>query len=317
MKFSIGIAAYKANYLQECIESVLSQDYKDFELIIVDDASPDNILSIVNKFDDNRISFYRNEKNFGAVNVIDNWNKCLSFAKGDYFVLLGDDDKIDTDFLKEFSILIQKHPELYVYHCRSKLINEKGDVVKLTEPRAEFESVYDLMNQRIKDYRLQYISDFVYCTKWLKPRGFYKLPLAWCSDDITSYIAAYEGGGIANINRPVFNYRKNPFTITSSGATEFKLKAIDGWYEWCNGFLRIESRNFEESILRNEIIDNLKTNYDKKKFVVLAESFHKKGNIRLVIKYIKAMNKFNLSIKLILKSYFFYMFFLKKVIRKS
>ncbi len=160
----------------------MNQNYKDFELIIVDDASPDDIISIVNKFDDKRISFYRNEINFGAINVIDNWNKCLSFAKGDYFVLLGDDDKIDTDFLKEFSILIEKHPELFVYHCRSKLINENGEVYKLTEPRPEFESVYDLMNQRIKDYRLQYISDFVYCTKWLKPRGFYKLPLAWCSD---------------------------------------------------------------------------------------------------------------------------------------
>jgi hypothetical protein len=51
----------------------------------------------------------------------------------------------------------------------------------------------------------------------------------------TSYIAAYEGGGIANINRPISIIVKIRLLLLL-GATEFKLKAIDGWYEWCNGF---------------------------------------------------------------------------------
>lgn len=69
MKFSITIPAYKQKYLYEAIESCLAQTYEDFELIIVDDASPEDLKSVVDQFDDKRIRFYRNEKNCGALNV--------------------------------------------------------------------------------------------------------------------------------------------------------------------------------------------------------------------------------------------------------
>ena len=76
MKFSVLIPAYKRQYLQECIDSVLSQTFQDFEIVIVDDCSPEDIKSVVYLFNDSRISFYRNEANCGAVDVVDNWNKC-------------------------------------------------------------------------------------------------------------------------------------------------------------------------------------------------------------------------------------------------
>ncbi|MFP3467945.1 glycosyltransferase family 2 protein, partial [Leifsonia sp. SIMBA_070] len=82
MKYSIGIPAFKGRYLSECINSILSQTFTDFELIVVNDCSPDGIFEIVNGFNDPRISYYENEVNTGAENVIDNWNKCLNFAKG-------------------------------------------------------------------------------------------------------------------------------------------------------------------------------------------------------------------------------------------
>ncbi|MGS3108146.1 glycosyltransferase, partial [Escherichia coli] len=88
------------------IDSILSQTFKDFELIIVNDASPENLDSIISSYDDTRIRYYKNDKNCGAENVIDNWNKCLSFANGDYFILMGDDDKLDEDYLSEFNKII-------------------------------------------------------------------------------------------------------------------------------------------------------------------------------------------------------------------
>ena len=50
MKFSIAIPAFKAKYLKECIDSILAQTYKDFELIIVNDASPEDIDSVVKPY---------------------------------------------------------------------------------------------------------------------------------------------------------------------------------------------------------------------------------------------------------------------------
>lgn len=62
---SIGIPAYKATYLKEAIDSVLNQTYTKFELIIVNDKSPENIEEIISTYNDKRIRYYKNEDNLG------------------------------------------------------------------------------------------------------------------------------------------------------------------------------------------------------------------------------------------------------------
>ena len=94
IKFSVTIPAYKSKYLEECISSVLSQSYQNFELIIVNDASPEDLNSIITSFEDNRIRYYVNNTNCGSVDVVDNWNKCLSLSKGQFLICMGDDDKL-------------------------------------------------------------------------------------------------------------------------------------------------------------------------------------------------------------------------------
>ena len=68
--FSITIPAYKRAFLQECIQSVLTQTYADFELVIVNDHSPEDLDEIVNGFHDERIRYYKNEMGFGAEHVV-------------------------------------------------------------------------------------------------------------------------------------------------------------------------------------------------------------------------------------------------------
>lgn len=88
IKFSVTVPAYKAQFLAECIDSILAQTYKNFELIIVNDASPQDLDSIVSKYDDQRIRYYKNKVGFGAEHVVGNWNKCLEYATGDYVIVL-------------------------------------------------------------------------------------------------------------------------------------------------------------------------------------------------------------------------------------
>ena len=57
IKFSVTVPAYKAQFLAECIDSILAQTYKNFELIIVNDASPQNLEGIISKYDDQRIRY--------------------------------------------------------------------------------------------------------------------------------------------------------------------------------------------------------------------------------------------------------------------
>ena len=70
------LPVFKAKYLSESIDSILNQTMSDFELIIVNDQSPDDIDSIVFSFNDSRIQYDINEKNIGGTDLILNWNKC-------------------------------------------------------------------------------------------------------------------------------------------------------------------------------------------------------------------------------------------------
>jgi len=237
MKFSIGIPAYKATYLRECIDSILSQTYINFELIILNDASPENVDEIVTFYTDSRIRYYVNEINIGAENVVDNWNRILELSKGEYIVMMGDDDMLMPRYFEEFNNLINKYPFLSIYHCRAKEIDENSRFRTILYNYPERESVYDLMLNRLVRGRATFISDFVYKVSDLRNNGgFYKLPLAWASDDVTSFIAASKDG-IAHTNSCIFCYRRHPTSITSSGSVLMKLQAIQLEKNWYKDFL--------------------------------------------------------------------------------
>ena len=61
IKFSVTIPAFKDKYLKETIDSVLAQTYPNYEVVIVNDASPYDLDSIVSQFDDHRIRYFKNE----------------------------------------------------------------------------------------------------------------------------------------------------------------------------------------------------------------------------------------------------------------
>ena len=101
---SVCIPTYRgASVLADTINSVLSQTYPHFELVIVNDNSPDNTDDIVASYNDPRIRYARNETNLGPQ---ENWNKCLELAQGKYFKLLPHDDLLEADCLeKQVSLL--------------------------------------------------------------------------------------------------------------------------------------------------------------------------------------------------------------------
>lgn len=145
IKFSIVIPAYKATYLEECLDSVLKQTYPYFEIIILNDASPEKVKEIVDSYTDPRIFYFENEVNIGAVDVVKNWNKCLSLSTGDYIICMGDDDKLLPNSLDEYLKLIRQFPNVAVYHGWTEIIDENSLICDIQEPRPIIESVYSMM----------------------------------------------------------------------------------------------------------------------------------------------------------------------------
>ena len=103
--FSVLIANYNnGNYIQECIESVFAQDYKEWEIIIVDDASTDNSKSIYLLYANHpQIHIYFNDKNRGVTYT--KW-RCIEEAKGDFCGFLDPDDTILPNAL---SLMVSNH----------------------------------------------------------------------------------------------------------------------------------------------------------------------------------------------------------------
>lgn len=87
---SIIMPSYNTGrFIAESIESVLAQTYTNWELIVVDDCSTDDTDSVVTRFNDNRIRYFKNEKNSGAAV---SRNKALREAKGEWIAFLDSDD---------------------------------------------------------------------------------------------------------------------------------------------------------------------------------------------------------------------------------
>ena len=237
MTFSITIPAYKARFLDEAIKSVIAQTYQDWQLVIVDDCSPEDLKGIVEPYlADSRVEYYRNEKNCGAVDVVDmdvvdNWNICLSHCTGDYVICMGDDDRLLPCCLAELSKTIDMYPELNVYHLQTEIIDESGKVIETLEERPEQEDVLSLMTKRWEG-RKQYIGDFCYSRKHLNAfGGYFPLPYAWGSDDITLFRAALPSG-IANVSRTGFQYRENQYSISLSHNDAEKVATVLLQREW-------------------------------------------------------------------------------------
>jgi glycosyltransferase involved in cell wall biosynthesis len=98
-KVSILVPVYNREHLiDECIQSALGQTFKDFEVIVVDNASEDGTWEICKRLaaEDNRVRVFRNETNIGPVR---NWMRCAEEAKGEYCKILFSDDTLAKDFL--------------------------------------------------------------------------------------------------------------------------------------------------------------------------------------------------------------------------
>jgi glycosyltransferase involved in cell wall biosynthesis len=108
-------------YLSECIESILAQTFTDFELLIVDDNSPDGSDEIIRKYcaKDHRIRYVRNDRNLGLVK---NWNRCATFAQGEWIKFVFQDDIIAPKCLDCLLSAAARQPTLIA--CRRNLIFE-------------------------------------------------------------------------------------------------------------------------------------------------------------------------------------------------
>lgn len=205
---SIAIPTYKGAYLNEAIESALCQKYKNIELIVVNDHSPNDIDSIVKKYEDPRIRYYSNKKNIGAKDPTKNWNLCLEYARGEFFVLLCDDDFLMPTFISELLLLAHKYPHCNVFHARNLIKNEEKGCCIESKEWPEWESIQSFYAEKLKLNRIHTVTEFLYRTEEVVKKKYIPFPLAWGSDEI-SVLNFIGEGGIASSHNCLAMFRVN------------------------------------------------------------------------------------------------------------
>jgi glycosyltransferase involved in cell wall biosynthesis len=118
-------------FLNQRIVSVLNQTYQDFEIILLDDKSTDNSMSIINQYKDNPkvTKICVNDKNSG--NVFRQWNKGIEMAQGKYVWIAESDDVASPYFLEVLVSLLDSHPDVGIAFSQSMIIDENGEEIEI------------------------------------------------------------------------------------------------------------------------------------------------------------------------------------------
>lgn len=138
---SVCIPAYRgAHLLPATIESVLAQTLREFELVIIDDASPDATADVVARYRDPRVRYLRNAANLGPEG---NWNRCLAEARGRYLKLLPQDDLLQPACLaRQVAVLEQDRDErIALVFCSRRVITASGQPVLVRGYRGRPEGI--------------------------------------------------------------------------------------------------------------------------------------------------------------------------------
>ncbi len=142
-RVSVGLPVYNGErYLRISIDSILAQTYRDFELIISDNASTDKTEQICREYAsrDTRVRYHRNEKNIGAPA---NFNLAFALSQGEYLKWATSDDYVAPEMIEKCLDVLDRNPDVVLCFPNAKLIDAEGnflenyeDVLDLPFPRA-------------------------------------------------------------------------------------------------------------------------------------------------------------------------------------
>jgi hypothetical protein len=129
-KVTIAIPTYnRSELLKASLQSVLAQDYPDFQVLVLDNASFDDTDAVVRSFADSRITYVRNESNIGAFR---NWQRAVEINSSPYLSILSDDDILLPNFIYESVLALDNHPHAALSSAQAEFIDMNGALLRVT-----------------------------------------------------------------------------------------------------------------------------------------------------------------------------------------
>src|SRR6267154_114570 len=148
-KVSVCLPCYNAEKtIARTLESLLAQDYANFEILICDNSSTDNTVKIVSTYNDARIKLIINPF---VKTPEDNWNHSLAAAKGYYVALYHADDLIEKSMIRAQVEFLETHTEACAVFVATQIIDEKDTPIEITS--LKFNAPEKYVGQNVFDFQ--------------------------------------------------------------------------------------------------------------------------------------------------------------------
>lgn len=224
-KISIIVPVYNVqDYLKKCLESILSQTFKDYELILINDGSVDQSLNICKLYRDRdpRVKVI-SQKNMGLSAAR---NTGIMHARGEYICFIDSDDFIEEKYIQLlFEQMLRSDSDIVM--CEfflTKATGEKISQVKFNEPN----NIVELTGKQVLNYIVspQYIANVVAWNKLYKSSVFSKLEYSvgrFYEDEFIAFPLFFNAKKIEIIRVPLYNYVQRENSIMHNPMTDKKI----------------------------------------------------------------------------------------------
>lgn len=246
MKLSIIVPVYNVErYIEACINSIISQKFKDFELILIDDCSTDRSASICEKFKkkDNRIKFINNKCNIGTAS---SRNKGIEIARGEYIGFVDSDDTIEyLMYYKMIKIAEKDSSEIVaveISNTNNKIVmNNFKNLLEKNEIKKTFE---DTLSASKTVMAYPSVCNKIYNKKFIDSLNLkFDKNLVYAEDLCFNIKAILRASRMSIIKEILYNYRLDNLNSVTKKDNEKRIR------------LEIKSMKKTLEILESEIID--------------------------------------------------------------
>lgn len=248
-KVTVLLTSYNhADYIKESIESVLSQTFKDFELLVVDDCSQDNSFEIISSFNDARLTAVRNEKNMGPEYAFDLLHKT---ARGEYIAIADSDNLWKPEKLQKQVDFLDAHKEYAAVFTRVDFIDREGNSNSTSQ--AQRYNVFNVENRSRQDWLRRFFFDgncLCHPSVLIRREAYKECSMLadglWQLPDFYKWIKLCLKKEIFVLDEPLFCFRLHENNISSPDSTSSLFRMSNEEYPVYSLFYEMNEDDFKK-----------------------------------------------------------------------
>jgi glycosyltransferase involved in cell wall biosynthesis len=237
---TIIIPYFKLRYLEATLASLAAQTVGGFKVFIGDDASPEDCLPLLEKYNDRLdIHYHRFAENLGGTSLTRHWDRCVERTDSEWIWLFSDDDVAGPECMGSFlQTLKETEGKFDVYRFNVRVIDGDGKTIHNQAPNPREEKTAEFVLAKLLANRFSFAVEYVFRREAYKTAGgFVDFPVAWHSDD-ASWVAFARNRTIRTMDVGEVLWRKSSLNLSSPKPemVRAKLGAFRLYLNWLQDY---------------------------------------------------------------------------------